>query len=1072
MAFGSANFASFLQDATDNEEVDIRDKAVEQRRRVTERYHAAIERGRHPRSFGRVNDLWRHIKQAESRRSSVKRGQKLRKVSSLPISLTPVKANDEDGRVVTRRRQLAQRSDDEYSDLSEQDGDPAYIMGIPNVKTIEDKPRSRSGSYADSTGRGIARRSSSLSWQKMKQEKRSAPRSKPSSREEMYQIRPLTGDEAGVNAQLEKQRKIEESHGSVERRTHKLGRRMSMFRVKDAAIKSLPRMVGRREMQGDVAGASGGNRKADKSESGSLPEGYQKKRRNRREKRYTQRLVGLDGMSDTEYDPTPDMVQKKPEKRKTYFGAAKIARDGMKHAKKVQQGLTPTAALKEVQQEKKMLNLGVGVSSLSVANNEKQNSRNGENNNGSKMSEAPQKVHLRAKKEVLPEFTSILNATVFYGSVVALQMSDGKYLTVIEDTGEIKAHSWPGIEKYGIRQKATNPGPDAQNGRMLFTLYDMRNPGNQEPIKYGDPVWFVVCTGNGIPSWKKGSCIAAKIMSAPQLATIGLESSSKIRNPENETINVGSPIPLPCVVQTTSGKASNELWLPGPITKDNPSGWYSKKDLIYEKLYKERNAAAMSLGKWFMLPVQLTHQESIRRSKASYAARTVIEGLLEGSTKSNLDSEMGYENRELINGTEIYLERDWFYISGNPSKQNRNKIIIRQLPGTNEDSALSPDNKMKLKKMVSKKKAGDNADKSLEVDRRGVFKIRLISGGQRSKGQNKEQQKIEATFHMARQQLKKSRSFRDGNVVEYEDGNIKGGEKFSMQLRLIHQDVDLKNDNKYLLYEDDKLTRLENYFEDLYENSPVRILDESFKPKKGRARRRSTSSFSTSSLRHIHSSASSNRQRVFATQNDQMLKLLHQSVSGPHINLWDPDRIVSARLKKEARDEQQTREEQSRQDNRLSRLMKYASLPDDELPSRSVSRDGSRPTSKASSRPVSRSVPRIKEKTKDVISDDAVARLLGIDKHTRPMTDVLGDEDSYMKNTIFASQQVEYRARTADRRTKEAKRRKRNEEDRKARMLQAEVDRAEVAAKLHEIGQRRAQEAAEARAEAERQRLS
>ena len=92
---------------------------------------------------------------------------------------------------------------------------------------------------------------------------------------------------------------------------------------------------------------------------------------------------------------------------------------------------------------------------------------------------------------------------MFYGSVVALQMSDGKYLTVMEDTGEIKAHSWPGIEKYGIRQKATNPGPDAQNGRMLFTVYDMRNPGNQEPIKYGDPVWFTVCTGNGIPSWKK-----------------------------------------------------------------------------------------------------------------------------------------------------------------------------------------------------------------------------------------------------------------------------------------------------------------------------------------------------------------------------------------------------------------------------------------------------------------------------------------------------------------------------------------------------------------------------------------
>ena len=102
--------------------------------------------------------------------------------------------------------------------------------------------------------------------------------------------------------------------------------------------------------------------------------------------------------------------------------------------------------------------------------------------------------------------------------------------------------------------------------------------------------------------------------------------------------------------------------------------------------------------------------------------------------------------------------------------------------------------------------------------------------------------------------------------------------------------------------------------------------------------------------------------------------------------------------------------------------MKYANLPDDELPSRSASLAGSRPTSKASSRPVSRAMPRMKEEPKDVISDDAIAQLLGIDKHARPMDEVLGDEDGSMKTTIFASQQVAYRARTADRRKKKQQR--------------------------------------------------
>ena len=103
-------------------------------------------------------------------------------------------------------------------------------------------------------------------------------------------------------------------------------------------------------------------------------------------------------MSDTEYDPTPDMVQKKPEKRKTYFGATKVAIEGAKHVKKLQQGLTPSAALKEVEEEKKASNYGLDVSSINSSKTEKQHSRNSENNIGSKVSEASQKIHLRAKK--------------------------------------------------------------------------------------------------------------------------------------------------------------------------------------------------------------------------------------------------------------------------------------------------------------------------------------------------------------------------------------------------------------------------------------------------------------------------------------------------------------------------------------------------------------------------------------------------------------------------------------------------------------------------------------------------
>ena len=107
----------------------------------------------------------------------------------------------------------------------------------------------------------------------------------------------------------------------------------------------------------------------------------------------------------------------------------------------------------------------------------------------------------------------------------------------------------------------------------------------------------------------------------------------------------------------------------------------------------------------------------------------------------------------------------------------------------------------------------------------------------------------------------------------------------------------------------------------------------------------------------------------------------------------------------------------------------------------------------------------------NIVSDDAVARLLGLDKHSRPMPEVLGEEDGSMKVTIRASSQVEFRKNTIQRRKKEAERREKNEAERKARMFQAEIEKAEVEAKLHEIGQRRAAEQAAAREKAEHERL-
>jgi hypothetical protein len=1003
------------------EELDSLAKAVDERRLYTERYHAAIERGRHPRSFRRENDLWKHISRADERRISVQRGQRLRRVSSVPTGMVAPPSRGDDFSV-----------DEGWG---EDDGGSTQSAGNQFGRPRSDSQGSRRSSNA-SAGRqhGTTPGLSMVHGNGEVSKVESA-------------IRPLTRGEIEIMAQLEKHKKKENKHGSVERRNHKLSRRMSMHRVSDAQMKGLAEMAGRREID---------------AEHGS---------RRKMKKRYTQRLVGVETGGEKEYEPMSDAqyrAMKKPSgRRRSYFGAVKHGVDG---SNRQRQAMSPNTAVREVRKFQAREGL--------VKTKQKEM----EQQQGARGTPAAKK---RAKTS-LPEFTSIENATIFYGSVVAFQMSDGKFLTVEEDTGKMIAHHWPGVEKYGIRQLATHPGPDAQNGRMLFMLYDMRNPGNQEPIRYGDPVWLSVCTGNGIPNWRKGSCVAARIMQAPQLCTIGLDSKSVIRNPATETVEVGVPVPLPCVMKEVAKKDS-EIWIPGPISKENPSGWYSNKDLLYEKLYKERNAAAMTLGRWVMLPMRVAAQESIRRDKASFAARAVIEGLLDMHKKGHDGDEEGYENKELVTGTEIYLEQDWFYIAGNPSKKNREKIILRQLPGTNEDSALSPPKSHKLRGGMHKTKNED--DKEREVDRRGVFKIRLISGGQKTKGVNKEQLKVEATFHHARQQLKKSRQFRNGETREYENGEVKGGEGFCTQVRLIQQDIDVKNDNAFLGYEDDKLTRLESYFEDLYQSSPVKISDNLPHPRAYLRRMRSPSrasvlsstagkAISRGSRSSLFTAKTSNTENL-AERKKLLLKLLHESVSGPHVNLWDPDRTVSARLREEEQKARKNAMEAAEQENRLSRLLQFSEFPEDELPSRSVSRANSRPSSKASSRPRSRGSMTLAQRMAaeqearraNIVSDDAVARLLGLDKHSRPMPEVLGEEDGSMKVTIRASSQVEFRKNTIQRRKKEAERREKNEAERKARMFQAEIEKAEVEAKLHEIGQRRAAEQAAAREKAEHERL-
>ena len=72
---GSAFMTEVEQDA-----VQRQTKAAEDRRKMTERYHMAVVRGRHPRSFPRNSALWVHANQSKARSVRLCRGQSLASV--------------------------------------------------------------------------------------------------------------------------------------------------------------------------------------------------------------------------------------------------------------------------------------------------------------------------------------------------------------------------------------------------------------------------------------------------------------------------------------------------------------------------------------------------------------------------------------------------------------------------------------------------------------------------------------------------------------------------------------------------------------------------------------------------------------------------------------------------------------------------------------------------------------------------------------------------------------------------------------------------------------------------------
>ncbi|KAF0686799.1 Aste57867_21421 [Aphanomyces stellatus] len=147
----------------------------------------------------------------------------------------------------------------------------------------------------------------------------------------------------------------------------------------------------------------------------------------------------------------------------------------------------------------------------------------------------------------------------------------------------------------------------------------------------------------------------------------------------------------------------------------------------------------------------------------------------------------------VYNNHEVYLEQDWFYLGADLDVVSKTQLaVLRQLP---------PPKTYKPGEYI--------------VERRAAWKLRLVDSSNGGLGLSLVQQQMERLLFKAKTQLKASERMRDGDLRRYDD-DLCGGQRFSKQLRQHIQNVTTACDRQYLGIQHDRMSNLNQYFENKF----------------------------------------------------------------------------------------------------------------------------------------------------------------------------------------------------------------------------------------------------------------
>ncbi|CAM9478403.1 unnamed protein product [Ectocarpus sp. 4 AP-2014] len=324
------------------------------------------------------------------------------------------------------------------------------------------------------------------------------------------------------------------------------------------------------------------------------------------------------------------------------------------------------------------------------------------------------------------------------------------------------------------------------NNQVTFKMIDLEDPESYRSIFYGKPVWLQIVPGPGEPTWREGSVLGARVHGPGMLPTVVIDpndaaaASSMAHQTAHSRPGTSESTPGPGTRRPvlTHG-ASSGRGNAGGNARESPGGGGGWAESCFlpggggggggggEVVGAGGVSSAVGGGNTDAnRPVGVPYPFKAAGSKHGGAGGTANETLLRAMNKSAIvncrwtirpvrsdgQSLLGKDGKEVSNLDYVYLEQDFFYMT----RVSENASVVLKALSHNNRSAGSNGGGGGGGSAGGKR---GTAQKHHPVGRRGVFKLQVADADELRPGE----ERSAALMRKAKRGLKRSEARRSGH---------------------------------------------------------------------------------------------------------------------------------------------------------------------------------------------------------------------------------------------------------------------------------------------------------------------